>query len=89
MRLGRRQKEGQLSAGLFYRIRARRGNKKAILAEAASMLTAIYHMLKDGTMYQDLGHNYFDQRSKETQTQRLIMRLAELGYAAELTPITA
>jgi hypothetical protein len=64
------QKEGQLSAGMFYRIRARRGEKKAIPAVAASMLTAIYHMLKDGTMYQDLGRNYFCQRSKETQSQR-------------------
>ena len=42
----------------FFRIMARRGKKKAILAVAASMLTAIHHMLKDGTMYQDLGRNY-------------------------------
>ena len=39
----------------FYRIKARRGPKKAIMAVAASILTAIYHMLKDGTMYKDLG----------------------------------
>jgi hypothetical protein len=32
----------------FVPITARRGNKKAIFAEAAAMLTAIYHMLKDG-----------------------------------------
>jgi transposase len=85
---GVKKKDSYLQA-LFYRIGARRGDKKAILAIAASMLTAIYHMLKDGTMYQDLGRNYFDQRSKEMQTQRLIMRLAELGYAADLTPLTA
>ena len=83
-----KKKDSYLQA-LYYRIRARRGDKKAILAVAASMLTAIYHMLKDGTMYQDLGRNYFDQRSKETQKQRLIKRLADLGYAAELTPLTA
>ena len=39
----------------FYRIKARRGPKKAIMAVVASILTAIYHMLKDGTMYKDLG----------------------------------
>jgi transposase len=39
----------------FYRIKARRGPKKAIMAVVASILTAIYHMLKDGTMYEDLG----------------------------------
>ena len=45
----------------FHRIRARRGPKKAIVA---SILTAIYHMLKDGTMYQDLGPNHFRARDK-------------------------
>jgi hypothetical protein len=33
----------------FNRLRSKRGPKKAICAVAASMLTAIYHMLKDGT----------------------------------------
>jgi transposase len=70
----------------FHRIRARRGPKKAILAVAASILTAIYHMLKDGTMYQDLGPNHFDPRNKERQKNRLIRRLADLGYAVELVP---
>jgi len=73
----------------FYRIKARRGPKKAIMAVAASMLTAIYHMLKDGTMYQDLGRNYFDRRSTEQQKKKLIKRLADLGYAAALTPLAA
>src|SRR5262249_24708770 len=47
--------KGSYLQAQFYRIRARRGPKKAILAVAASILTAIYHMLKDGTLYQDLG----------------------------------
>jgi transposase len=29
------------------------------MAVVASMLTAIYHMLKDGTMYHDLGCDHF------------------------------
>jgi transposase len=33
----------------FNRLRGKHGQKKAICAVAASMLTAIYHMLKDGT----------------------------------------
>jgi transposase len=70
----------------FHRIRARRGPKKAIVAVAASILTAIYHMLKDGTMYQDLGPNHFDPRTKERQKNRLIKRLADLGYVVELAP---
>ena len=42
----------------------RRGAKKAICAVAASILTAIYHMLQDGTLYQDLGADHFDRRAK-------------------------
>ena len=83
-----KKKDSYLQAQ-FHRIKARRGPKKAIMAVAASMLTAIYHMLKDGTMYQDLGRNYFDRRSTEQQKKRLIKRLADLGYAAALTPLAA
>jgi hypothetical protein len=61
--------------------------KKAIVAVAASILTAIYHMLKDGTLYQDLGPNHFDQRTKERQKNRLVQRLVDLGYAVELAPL--
>src|SRR5439155_21850150 len=38
----------------FHRIRARRGAKKAIIAVAASMLTAVWHMLRDGTEWHEL-----------------------------------
>ena len=55
----------------------------------AAFLTAIYHMLKDGTMYQDLGPNHFDRRDNERQKRRLVQRLAHLGYAVELVPLTA
>ena len=44
-------------------------------------------MLKDGTTYQDLGPNHFDRRSKERQINRLVQRLADLGYAVELAPL--
>ena len=49
------RKKGSYLQAQFHRLRARRGAKKAIGAVAASMLTAAYHMLKDGTFYQDLG----------------------------------
>ena len=52
-----KKKDSYLQAQ-FYRIKVRRGPKKAIMAVVASILTAIYHMLKDGTMYKDLGQNH-------------------------------
>ena len=80
------RKKGSYLQAQFYRIRARRGPKKAIIAIAASILTAIYHMLKQGTFYKDLGADHFQRRSKDQQRQRLVKRLADLGYAVELSP---
>jgi transposase len=81
-----RKKESYLQAQ-YHRLRSRRGPQKAICAAAASILTAAYHMLKDGTTYQDLGSNHFNKRSKTTHTQHLVKRLEQLGYAVEITPI--
>jgi transposase len=83
-----RKKESYFQAQ-FHRLRDRREPKKAICAVAASLLTAVYHMLKDGTLYRDLGPNHFDHRSKQRQARRLLKRLTDLGYAVELIPIAA
>jgi transposase len=74
---------------LYHRLRSRRGAKKAIGAVAASLLTTIYHMLKNGTLYEDLGPNYFDQKAKERQAMRLINRLHTLGYQVHIEQKTA
>lgn len=71
------------------RIRSRRGPKKAIGAAAASILTAAYHMLKNGTLYQDLGANHFDNRDKGKQVLRLVNRLQSLGFAVQITSTAA
>jgi len=73
----------------FVRLRARRGPKKAVCAVAASILTAAYHMLKDGTFYQDLGATHFDRRRPDAQARRLIKRLADLGFSVQLKPAAA
>jgi transposase len=73
----------------YLRLRGRRGPKKAICAVAASILTAAYHMLKDGTFYNDLGSAHFDRRRPETQARRLVKRLADLGFSVELKPVAA
>jgi transposase len=79
-----RKKEGYLPAQ-FLRIKSRRGAKKAILAVAHSMLTAAYHMLRDGVEYHDLGHDHFAQRDKDRITKRLLQRLRDLGVKVEVT----
>jgi transposase len=56
----------------FLRLKSRRGPKKAILAVAASMLTDVYFMLRDGVEFDDLGSQYFVERDKEHLTKRLL-----------------
>jgi len=78
-----RAKSGYLRAQ-FLRIKSRRGPKKAIMAVAASMLTAAYYMLRDDLDYRDLGADYFDRSDKIKITSRLVRRLHDLGYQVEL-----
>jgi transposase len=70
----------------FLRIKSRRGPRKAILAVAASMLTAAYYMLRDGVVYQDLGPDYFDRRNRSKAIQRLVRRLRDLGCTVQISP---
>ena len=63
----------------FYRLKARRG-PKAVMAVAASILTAVYHMLKDGTFYQDLGDNHLVKRDAAATVAKLARRIKDLGY---------
>jgi len=81
-----RKKDSYYKAQLS-RLRAKHGPKKAICAVAASMLTAIYHMLKNGVEHRDLGIDYFNRRSTETKTKRLVAQLAKLGFDVQLQPI--
>ena len=78
-----KQKDSYLSAQ-FLRLKARRGAKKAIVVVAASMLTAVYYMLRNDVGYHDLGADYFQQRSREKAVFQLVQRLQRLGYAVQL-----
>jgi len=52
---------------------------------AASMLTAVYNMLKDHVPYHDLGGEYFDRRDKSIISRRLINKLNTLGFHVEVS----
>ena len=64
----------------FLRLKTRRGPKKAVVAVAASMLTAAFHMLRDGTVYADLGADHFERADRSKAVNRLVRRLDTLGY---------
>ena len=82
----KRQKNSYYAAQ-FHRLKSRRGPQKAICAVAASILTAVYHMLNDGTSHQDLGADYFDRRSPEAKARRLVAQLSRLGFEVQLQPL--
>jgi transposase len=77
-----RKKSSYLQAQ-FYRLKARRGAKKAAIAVAASVLTAAYHMLKDGTFYQDLGADHLIKRDAAKTAAKLAKRIKDLGYEVQ------
>jgi transposase len=78
-----RAKAGYLPA-LFARLRARRGPKKAIIAVAAAILTAVYWMLRRGTSYHDLGTDYFERTDRQRLATKLVRKLDQLGFTVTL-----
>jgi transposase len=77
------RKDSYLRA-LYWRIAARRGNKKALFAVAHAILGIIYDVLSRKTGYEDLGENHFDERERQAVQKRLVRRLEKLGYQVSL-----
>jgi transposase len=78
-----RKKNGYFQAQ-FLRLKARCGPKKAVVAVAASLLATAYHMLADGTYYQDLGPDHFTRRDPARIAAKLANRIRSLGYAVDI-----
>jgi transposase len=66
----------------FSRISAHRGKKRAYLAVAHSILIAIYHMLKYGCAFKDLGADYYNTFNKERKINAYLKKLKALGWVA-------
>jgi transposase len=64
----------------FLRLKARRGPMKAVVAVAATILTAAYYILRDGVSYRELGPDHFVERDRTRVAERLARRIRELGY---------
>ena len=64
----------------FARISAHRGKKRAYVAVAHSMLVAIYHIIKDGVVFQDLGAGYYMQFNRERKINAYLKKLKALGW---------
>jgi transposase len=80
-----RVKDSYFSA-LYHRLKAKRGAKRALIAVAHAILVTIYHLLKDGTYYQDLGVDHFERHDREVLVRRSVRRLERFGYHVTLSP---
>lgn len=68
----------------YHRIRGRRGHKKAVVAVAASMLTSVYHVLRTGMPYRDLGPDHYARRNTKKSADKLVRQLKALGMKVEI-----
>jgi transposase len=76
-------------AAQYHRLAGRRGKKRALIAVGHSIIRIIYHLLKNGTTYRDLGPDYFDQLDSQRLTRNLVKRLEKLGHKVTLEPAAA
>jgi hypothetical protein len=73
----------------YRRIAVRRATKRAAIATAHSLLIAVYHVLRDGVVFQDLGPTYFERRNREAIARRSLHRLEALGYKVTVEALPA
>ena len=78
------RKKGSYLKEKYWRLKARRGPKRAALAVAHKILVAAYHMLARATDYKDLGPVYLDQLNPNGVKTALVKRLERLGYRVTL-----
>lgn len=67
----------------------RRGRKRGAVAVAHSLLLVIYHILKRGTEYCDLGRDFLDRMRQQHLVHFHIKRLQQLGLTVTVAPLAA
>ena len=77
--------KGSFFSAQYQRIAVRRGSNRATVAVAHSMLIAIYHMLKTGSAYRELGSEYYNQFNREKKIQSYLKKLSALGWESPTT----
>jgi hypothetical protein len=62
----------------------RLGGKKAAVAVAHKILVIVYHLLTEGTFYDEERYDRLQPRQEAQQRQRAIKMLERLGYHVNL-----
>jgi transposase len=84
--LGASRTRGSYFKDKYWRLRARCGAMKAMVAIAHKLLVAAYEVLARRQPFIDLGDQYLTQRSQTDVTRKLVRRLESLGFDVALTP---
>jgi transposase len=84
-----RNKKNSYLAAQFRRITRRRGEQRAAVAVAHSILTATFFILRDGVEYRDLGPEHFHRLTPDKVVRDLVKRLEKLGHRVTLEKIAA
>jgi len=71
----------------YARLVSRRGQKRAAVAVAHSMLVSAYYMLTRGEPYHDLGPDWLGKRNDAAHTRRLVAQLERLGHTVVLDSV--
>jgi transposase len=81
--------KGTYLAAQYRRLAKRRGCKRALVAVGHTLLVIMYHVLKRGTTYAELGADFLDRLEPARLTRQLVKRLEALGHKVTLEPCPA
>ena len=71
----------------YQRIKARRGPMRGLVAVEHALTITAWNMLTDGTLYRELGADYYTMRKPAKAKAGAVSQLEALGYTVTLTPL--
>jgi transposase len=78
------KKKGSYYRAKYFKLKSRRGAKKAIVAISHRISKAIYNIIKHGDTFMDLGEDYLTAKTRQRVIDNIKKRANQLGY--ELVP---
>jgi transposase len=74
------KKKGSYYRAKYFKLKAKRGAKKAIVAIAHRISKAIYNVIKNGDTFKDLGEDYLSAQTKQRTINNIKRKAKQLGY---------
>ena len=74
------KKKGFYYRAKYFKLKSRRGAKKAIVAIAHRISKAIYNIIKHGDKFMDLGEEYLSVKNREKKLNAIRKQASRLGY---------